>query len=401
MLALAEFSVELILREGLDEFKDSDIDLRLTDIFGRLKIGLLNAKYGQTEIDKIKKVLLKSEIGFVHSFSQLAAKGAIFPSISIELNGDTEDEAKAAFDDLACTQETPIDPAVVVPTFTASSYNTTTGKVSVPDSVNLSDVYEGRFWEEGTGISFKVLDPISNILGDKFFHIDKMQTVDLNNTRIVSCVDQRVHEVKYIASNENILVGVHAQNALLTRYLYYIVRHILWTKKDRFRELNLMLSKYDGSGFKLNIPLLPEGTYSRFITTRFVAYNLYRDKEIVPIDAIQPSMGGAGAFENIIPSITPVTYDPDTGIVTIPDAIDLSIIILGRDYFFDTVGTKSKITAFDNSTGSKTVKIKLGETIDTSGVTSIRRAYRLRVEAESERENEIDFEWETDVKDDE
>jgi len=98
MFVLAEFSVEAILREGLDEFKDADIDLRLNDIFGRLKFGLNNAKYGQPEIDKIKQILLKSEIGFIHALSHLA-KGAKQPKISITLQGDVEDESKAGFRD--------------------------------------------------------------------------------------------------------------------------------------------------------------------------------------------------------------------------------------------------------------------------------------------------------------
>jgi len=330
------------------------------------------------------------------------AKNANLPCISIHLHGDVEEEAKAGFNDFQGSAEVPIDPETIVSTFTATSFTSSTGKVEVPDAVDLSNVYKGRFWVEGMGQSLTILDPISNIVGEKFFHIAKMATVDLTNTTIVSCINKRLFECKFIPSAENVMIGIHSENALLTRYIYYIVRHILWTKKDKFRELDLQLSKYDGSDFQLQQDLLSESSvYSRWVTAKFISYNTYKDKEVTPIDAIQPSMGGAGAFENIIPTIAPTTYVSSTGIITIPDGIDLSIITIGRDYFFDTIGSKFKIKEFVNTLGSKTLKIKLGKTVDTSGNTSIRRAYRTRVLAESEREDEIDFGWETDIDDSE
>ena len=61
MFAIAEFALESILREGLVDMK-SDTDLRLDDIFGRLRLPDVTIKYGDDEIKKIKEVIMRTPI---------------------------------------------------------------------------------------------------------------------------------------------------------------------------------------------------------------------------------------------------------------------------------------------------------------------------------------------------
>jgi len=396
MFALAEFAIESILREGLNDLKTDDTDLRLTDIFGRLRLPDISAKYGNTQIEKIKTILLRGEINIVQALSQL--DNTKLPAYSIHLLGDTEDEAKAAFGDTDGSESTPISPSEIVPAFTATSYDSVTGKVVVPDSVDLSGIYANQFYEDGLGQTFKIENPVDSVLGDKHFTLATgIVVITLAGGRIISSISEKIHDVRFIPAAENIMIGVHSENALLTKFLYYILRYILYRKKEKFQEYNLVLSKYNGSDFSLKEPLLPENVYSRFITAQFITYNFWRNDELQIIDTIQPSVGGVGQFQTIV-CFTPDAYDVDTGFLSAPDSADLSAVVTGY-VFFDAIGSAFIIEgSVSDTAGSKGFKIKAGQTIDISGEGCVKKRFNLRVEAESDREDENLMTWETDVK---
>lgn len=323
---------------------------------------------------------------------------AKLPSFSIHLLGDTEDEAKAAFSDLDGEESSPVDPQEFVAAFTATSYNSTTGRIDIPDSVNLSNIYENQFYEDGIGQTFIMEGSISNVLGNKHITIAPNVTViTLANGRIISGIAIKIHEVRFIPAAENIMIGVHSENALLTKFLYYILRYILYRKKDKFQCFNLLLSKYNGSDFSLKEPLLPENVYSRYITAQFITYNFWRNDELNIIDAIQPAMGGLGSYQEIV-CFTPTAYDNATGFLSAPDSADLSEV-QERYVFFDAVGSSFNIEgSISNTNGSKGFKLKAGQSVDISGEGCVKKRFNIRVEAESERECEKELTWETDVK---
>lgn len=64
-------------------------------------------------------------------------------------------------------------------TFTPDSYNSGTGELTVPDSVDLSRVKRGSIFRDAAGVEFPVFGVISNITGDKRVGLDTGLTVDL------------------------------------------------------------------------------------------------------------------------------------------------------------------------------------------------------------------------------
>lgn len=395
MFTLSEFALESIIRQGLEEFK-VDIDMRLDDVFGRLRLPDIMAKYGNNEIKKIKEIIMRTPINIVQAQTQL--ENMKMPAISIHLLGDTESEKNASINDYDGESQTPINPEVIVPIFTITSYDSATGLATVSDSVDLSQVYENRFLKDGLGQSYQILDPISNINGEKSFSIAKNITgLELTNCTIVSAVNVKVHQIDYIPTDENIMIGIHAENALLSKYLYAIIRYILYRKKAAFHEYQLELSKYNGSDWALVQVFTPEGCHSRWITAQFIAYNYWRGDEKFVVDAINPNVGGVGSFLEIECDFIPDSYDTLTGLISVQDSVDLSSVQPG-DWFFDGAGNLFKIYGgIDNTPGGKEFQIDAGQIVDlTKGC--IKRKYTIRAIAESDREDEADYTWETDVK---
>ena len=87
---LPDLIVESILRDGFEaarRYPDT-----LDDVFESLTMPYASRKYGQTEIEKIKKIIQNKEVSIVHSFNMIAAN---LPCISIQLSDDRESTDRA------------------------------------------------------------------------------------------------------------------------------------------------------------------------------------------------------------------------------------------------------------------------------------------------------------------
>jgi hypothetical protein len=345
--------------------------MKLQDIFGRLTHSSLSAKYGSNEIAKIKTFILNGQVNIAQSLSQLRETN--LPAYSIHLQGDTEDENKAMMNDVAGEESIAIDPEVIVSTFNATSYDQKTGYVRVPDSVDLSNVYKNRYFVDGMGQEIKILDNISNDIGNKFFTIaTNLINLDLNNCTIISAINERIFELKMIPANETIMIGAHSENALFTKYLYYILRYILRRYKYKFHEFGMELSKYNGSDFSLHETLMPEAVYSRFITTNFITYDCWKEEEKLLID-------NSGNERTMIESFEILSYDPFTGFVNVPNTVDLSNIAK-YDVLVDIDGNVYEILGgISNIEDNKGFNILRGRNIIAGTGYSIIRYYKLRV----------------------
>lgn len=390
MFAITEFQVEAIIRERLEEIKSSsDIDLILEDIYGRLNTASLQAKYGAKEIQKVKDWLMRGDIHIHQALTTLASDTKL-PSFSIHLQSDNEKDDLAGFSDTDGKCIVPIGEQVVVPTFTADSYDTATKTLYVPDSVDLSNVYANRYYVDGDGITYQVVGNVNDDVNHndgKFFSIDAPEgyVVNFVGGRIISAVQERQFETKYIPSQETLMIGAHAQSALLTKYLYYLLRYILYTAKNKFHNRNLELSRHVGSDFNLNQQMLGDSVYSRFITLQVVHYDNWRGEELPVIDAINPHPGGgdnAYCYVDLIQNaINTWSYDNATGIVTVPDIVDLSETKKG--HVFKHQGTSYKILGgISNQTGNKQFVIQAGLnlTLNNSDSVAVCKLFQIRSE---------------------
>lgn len=211
-----------------------------------------------------------------------------------------------------------------------SAYNPITGELDIADVVDLSSVVAGDQFVDFTGASFPILGNIVNTLGAKSFTI----------------------------KNQLAKVGSFAPNS--------------------YNNVSGFVSVPDSVDLSL---VLPEDV---FIDASNVRYRILGGINNTPGSKgfdIQPGIGsinttiGAMIYQGIsqqnglpitIP-FTPISYTSGTGVVRVPDPVDLSVVSPG-DVFVDFSNHSFFILGgINNTPGFKAFTIAAGQTVDVSG----------------------------------
>src|SRR6185436_5351187 len=138
-----------------------------------------------------------------------------------------------------------LEALIKVPDLIPTAYDEVTGKLSVDDSVDLSGVHAGYIYVDGDGNEFDVARGISDEEGNKFFFINRFETPNITDPgEIKSFLAYTQHEEKGDSSAVNILIGVHAKDALLTKYLYVILKYIMKSRKRDLIKRGLVNSSF-------------------------------------------------------------------------------------------------------------------------------------------------------------
>lgn len=108
---------------------------------------LTRSQYGEKELDEAKRWFLNSEIIVTMSYRVDRPQ---LPCIAIELIDSVEDVAtlgdvnlEGPYEEIDGT-ETVIQPQPVLGPFTPKSYNSSTGKITLPDNLNTIQIFEGN-----------------------------------------------------------------------------------------------------------------------------------------------------------------------------------------------------------------------------------------------------------------
>ena len=278
---LSELVVEQLIRNGLEEIKE-EIDIALTDIFGNLSTDLLNSKYAE-DYDKIKTILLHSQVHVLHAFPMGDTQ---LPSFSIHLQSDAEETPLDVLGDFAEEANVSIEPEVVLDNITFDSFDSDDQIAYLDDSYDLSDIYYNRWLVLADGTEIRVLE-VNDTNGNKYIKLETdLSTINLSSNKIVSAVSNRTFRQHEIPSRENIMIGVHSVNSLLTKYLYHILKYILYKNRENFWNKGIQLQTFQGSDFTMNQGVLPEQVFSRFLTMNFIARNSWRHNELTVIDSM-------------------------------------------------------------------------------------------------------------------
>lgn len=279
--------VESILRDGLaNARRDESV---LDDVFSDLTLAFASKKYGDAEIDKIKKIFQNQEVSIVHSFNLTASN---LPCISIQLADDREDSSRAHIGDHTQFYDVMFTPeeqakAIFVSSFQPTSYNPNTGIVKVPDSVNLAQVYANLLFVDQAGVQHVILGGISNETGSKQFIIEKNGEVSLSNGAIIkTSIDHNTYEIKGNVESSQIILGIHTKEALLTKYLYTMVKYIILSRKKDMTIRGFSLTTYNGSDFHRNMDYLGDTVFTRFFNISGVLQHAWRSDKVQLIDSV-------------------------------------------------------------------------------------------------------------------
>ena len=287
--AIPDIIIESVIRDGLENIKNSPEIL--DDVFSELTRAFASRKYGAAEIAKIKELIDSKTIAVVHSFHQASAKS---PCYSIQLGADIENARHDYLDDFQEDFQQPItdvsqlDNLKKVTNLVPTSYDSKLGLVYVADSVDLSSVYHNYIYVDGAGDEHILLPGISNEPGNKFFNIGTGREPDIVNPgEIKSFLTHEQFEIRGTTSNVDLLVGVHAKDALMTKYLYVLVKYILQSrKKDLIQRCfdNMVLK---GSDFTRDLQYQGDMVYTRFLTVSGRIDESWRSDQVDLIDFVE------------------------------------------------------------------------------------------------------------------
>jgi hypothetical protein len=286
---LPDLICESIIRDGFANARRDDTII--DDVFGDLDKRFTRKKYGNKEIDKIKSIIENQEVSIVHSYNLVNAN---LPCISIQLADDREKTEDAHMGDYVHLSATPysspedLASIVVIPAFTPTSYDPTTGIVVVPDSVDLSTIHVNLLFQDNVSNQFPILGGINNTPGSKMFITDTQATIVLGaECEIVSAIDYNEYLVHGNIEHTQLILGIHTKEALLTKYLYTLVKYFMLSRKKDMTKRGLQLDTYSGSDFHRNVEYLGDVVYSRFFNLSGIVQHAWRQDKVQLIDNVQ------------------------------------------------------------------------------------------------------------------
>lgn len=266
---LPDLIVESVIRDGLAVLNKNPA--LLDDIFKSLTANYNIRKYGSSEITKIKNLIQNKQIKVVHSFNQTVVN---LPCFSIQLGSDIEDRRLAHLEDFVKDDTRPItdpdalDDLVILNNIIATSYNPLTGQLFVDDSTDLSEIHRNQLFIDASGNEFLTKSGVSTEIGNKFITLDKnIEEIDLTDFCLIkSILDYTQFEVNSVFGDVQVLVGVHTKDALLTKYLYILLKYILLSRKKDLIKRCFIVSSWSGSDFTRDFQWEGDMVFTRFLT---------------------------------------------------------------------------------------------------------------------------------------
>jgi hypothetical protein len=286
---IPDLIIESILRDGFNNARrDNTV---IDDIFEDLTLAFNSKKYGESEVEKIKKIINDQEVSIVHSFNLVNSN---LPCISIQLADDRENENEAHMGNYVSNLVLPLtDPdelaaLIYVDDITPTSYNVLTGAVLVPDSVNLAGVHANLLFEDSAGAIHTIIGGIINEPGSKQFMVEKGGSVALGSGGIIkSSLDYKIYQKRGNIESTQLILGIHTKEALLTKYLYILVKYFMLSRRDDLIARGLQLNTYTGSDFTRNMEYVADVVYTRFFNVSGRVQHQWRSDKVQLIDNVE------------------------------------------------------------------------------------------------------------------
>lgn len=289
---MPDLIIESILKDGLNNVRrDESI---LDDVFEDFTRAYATKKYGPSEIEKIRQIIQNKDVALIHAFSLAPAHTN---SISIQLVNDRESVDRAHMGNFVSNITVPITKPddlaalVKVSSFQPDAYNPLTGVIAIPDSVNLAPVYANLLFVDSTGAEFPILGGIINELGEKQIIIAKGADVSLaNGAEIKSSLNFEVYQKHGTVEDQEVLLGIHTKDALLTKYLYILTKYFILSRKKDMISRGFILSTYTGSDFTRDLQYEGDVVYTRFLSLTGTVQHQWRSDKTQLIDSVNVNL---------------------------------------------------------------------------------------------------------------
>lgn len=242
----------------------------IEDVFRSLvENPILNWKYGLKEVTRAKEFILNNNIPV---YMRHRVDKQEFPCITISIGSSQEDKSLATLGDLSHIVESYSPDEIgksikyIIPPFQPTSYDSTTGIIEAPDSVeNIEYVAEGMIAvDPETGQGFFVIEKA----GTNGFRIAAGSTLTGTKVAIVPRYALYRARRERAISQETYNIGCHAEGDPSTLiFLHGVVKYALFRYREGLLEHNnFQLSKLSSTDLLKNESFGVENIYSRWIT---------------------------------------------------------------------------------------------------------------------------------------
>lgn len=287
---IPELVVESVIRDGILNIQNTPTIL--DDVFAQLNANYATRKYGTAEITKIKTLLTggnKTNLAIVHGQHITEAN---IPCISIALGSDNEarETYLGDFDeDLEedITDEDELEDLIRVASFTPTSYDSVTGMIRVANGVSLADVYTNFIFVDADEEEFVILRGISNTTGDKYFFIAAGESPNIAAGCVIKTfLDVTQLEIKSTHDDIQLILGVHTKDALLTKYVYILVKYWLRSRRASLIKRGILNTKLSGTDFGKLDPMQGDSVFVRSVTLTGLVENSWRSDDVETFDRV-------------------------------------------------------------------------------------------------------------------
>ena len=284
---LPELCIESVLRDSLANLVNNPNTI--DRIFAQLKEPYLAGKYGQKELNRIKNLILTKQISIVHNLSDVGVSPLSF---SLQLGSDVEDQRLAILNDFDSIGSEEIEPEEKASSLLVTDIDERSGKVTFEPSTDLSNVKRGNLLVDIQGETF-VIQAILNTAIERAVLISKNSDIDASSLiRIISSIDTKDHEELSIRSDEQIIIGVHAKDALLTKYLYILLKFFMNSHRSLLTKRGFIVSSFHGSDFTRQVAYKGDHMYDRFYTITGKIEDSWRADEATQIESVDVEAEG-------------------------------------------------------------------------------------------------------------
>lgn len=283
---LADLIVESLIRDGVQNLRENPAII--DDIFSSLTAPYAQRKYGVSEVNKIKNIINSRELAIISAYHPGEAQ---LPCLSIALSDDMEDRSNATFNDYAGTEQSSVtDPAQLAALYTSVAFVPLTisasNVIDLPLSVDMSQILLSNVVVDSSNNQFYIGALVDTPTLKRIHLEDNQPTPAVGPLRTRSRLDVNVYNQHAIPERVKISVGIHTGEPLLTKYLYIILKYILFSRKKDAEARGLLVSTLTGSDFMRDPVYQGDIVYTRYIQIEGMIYSCWRQDQVQLVDAI-------------------------------------------------------------------------------------------------------------------
>jgi hypothetical protein len=292
-MKIVEYYIRYAIEKGIEDLRKNPYII--DEVFGELACQPLATVFGANMIEQIRCFFMDNDIPVRAVFSQNQID---LPLITVHLVSSQEAIEYKALQDHIGFKRVPKEPTVILGPFYGVTYDSTTGRLTLPKTMDLTQFIAGRKIYSAEDDAIYTVTGTMQVnqsgtppqeLQDQWIHIvtadgSVAERVQIARLTLLSSVDFYLKRIAGSWFREVFEVRCNAQTHHdQAVWLYYITSYILMRNKYLFETLGLESQTFGGSDFSRDLGKMPNNIWGRTIRLTFMVQHTWTED----IDALE------------------------------------------------------------------------------------------------------------------